>query len=91
MLTRSVKKPCFVMWMPSNFGTWSSTITRPIPALKPVSTGVEMKFATNPSRKSRADQQDRADERGERRGRDDELCRIAVGHDPPEFRTREYR
>ena len=37
------------MWMPRSFGTWSSTITRPIPALKPVSTGAEMKFATNPS------------------------------------------
>ncbi len=40
--------------MPKSFGTWSSTITNPIPALKPVSTGVEMKFATNPSFKSLA-------------------------------------
>ena len=53
-LRRSTKKPCLVMWMPSSFGTWSSTITRPIPALKPVSTGVEMKLATNPRRSSRA-------------------------------------
>ena len=53
-LRTSAKNPCFVMWMPSSFGTWSSTMTRPIPALKPVSTGVEMKFATNPSFRSRA-------------------------------------
>ena len=35
---------------PSSFGTWSSTITSPMPALKPVSTGAEMKLATKPSR-----------------------------------------
>ncbi|MOA63203.1 hypothetical protein D3C78_1888470 [compost metagenome] len=29
-------------------------MTRPIPALKPVSTGNEMKFATNPSRSAEA-------------------------------------
>ena len=38
------------MWMPSSFGTWSTTITRPMPDLNPVSTGSEMKFATKPSR-----------------------------------------
>ncbi len=48
-LTTSRKKPCLSMWMPASFGTWSSTITRPMPALKPVSTGVEMKLATKPS------------------------------------------
>ncbi len=53
-LRRSGKKPCLVMWMPRSFGTWSSTITRPIPALKPVSTGAEMKLATNPRRISLA-------------------------------------
>ena len=53
-LRRSWKKPCLVMWMPRSFGIWSSTITRPMPALKPVSTGVEMKLATNPRRISRA-------------------------------------
>ena len=53
-LTRSRKNPCLVMWMPSSFGTWSRTITSPIPALKPVSTGAEMKLATKPSRSSRA-------------------------------------
>ena len=68
------------MWMPSSFGTWSSTITRPIPALKPVSTGAEMKFATNPRLSSRASDQDHADQPGERRRRGDQLRRIAVGH-----------
>ena len=53
-LTRSRKKFCLVMWIPSSFGTWSSTITRPMPALKPVSTGVEMKVATKPSLSTRA-------------------------------------
>ena len=53
-LRRSGKKPCLVMWMPSSFGTWSSTITRPMPALNPVSTGAEMKSATKPRRISRA-------------------------------------
>ena len=53
-LTTSKKKPCLVMWMPSNLGSWSSTITRPMPALNPVRTGVDMKLATKPSLKSRA-------------------------------------
>ena len=42
------------MWIPRSLGTWSSTITRPIPALKPVSTGAEMKLATKPRRSSLA-------------------------------------
>ncbi len=42
------------MWIPSSLGTWSRTITRPTPALKPVSTGTEMKLATNPRRISLA-------------------------------------
>ena len=46
----SRKKPVLSMWMPSSFGTWSTTITRPMPDLNPVSTGSEMKFATKPSR-----------------------------------------
>jgi hypothetical protein len=50
MLNRSRKKPRFAMWIPRSFGIWSNTITRPIPALKPVSTGAEMKLATNPRR-----------------------------------------
>ena len=53
-LSRSGKKPCLVMWVPSSLGTWSSTITRPMPALKPVSTGAEMKSATKPRRATRA-------------------------------------
>ena len=53
-LTMSAKKPCLSMWMPSSLGTWSSTITRPMPALKPVSTGVEMKLATKPRRSTAA-------------------------------------
>ena len=40
--------------MPSSFGTWSSTMTSPIPALNPTSTGSEMKFATNPKRRTAA-------------------------------------
>ena len=51
---RSAKKPCFAMWMPNSLGNWSSTMTSPMPALNPVSTGAEMKLATNPSRSSRA-------------------------------------
>ena len=41
-------------WMPSSFGSWSTTMTRPMPDLKPVSTGSEMKLATKPSRSSDA-------------------------------------
>ena len=41
-------------WIPRSFGIWSTTITTPIPALKPVNTGSEMKFATNPSRSAAA-------------------------------------
>ena len=50
MLRMSRRKPSLWMWMPSSFGTWSRTMTRPMPALKPVSTGVEMKLATKPRR-----------------------------------------
>jgi hypothetical protein len=50
----SRKKPSFAMWIPSSLGIWSSTITSPIPALNPVSTGAEMKFATKPRRSTDA-------------------------------------
>ena len=53
-LSRSGKKPCLVMWVPRSLGIWSSTITRPMPALNPVNTGAEMKSATNPRRITRA-------------------------------------
>ena len=36
--------------MPTIFGTWSTTMTSPMPALKPTSTGSEIKFATIPRR-----------------------------------------
>jgi hypothetical protein len=50
----SRKKLCLWMCTPISFGTWSSTTTRPMPVLKPVSTGAEMKLATKPRRSSRA-------------------------------------
>ena len=53
-LSRSRKNPCLSIWIPSSLGTWSSTITRPIPALNPVSTGSEMKSATKPRRNTPA-------------------------------------
>ena len=40
--------------MPSSLGTWSSTMTTAIPALKPISTGSEMKLAMKPNRRSEA-------------------------------------
>ena len=40
--------------MPRSFGIWSTTITSPIPALKPISTGSEMKLAMNPNRRNDA-------------------------------------
>ena len=46
--------PPLRMCMPSNFGIWSTTITSPIPALNPTSTGSEMKLAMKPSRSSEA-------------------------------------
>ena len=54
MLSASWKNPCLVIWMPSSLGIWSRTMTQPIPALKPVRTGVEMKLATKPRRSSEA-------------------------------------
>ena len=35
-------------------GTWSTTMTTPMPALKPIRTGSEMKLATKPSRRIEA-------------------------------------
>ena len=52
--SRLWKKVPLGKWMPSSLGTWSSTMTSPIPALKPISTGSEMKLATKPSRSSEA-------------------------------------
>ncbi len=52
--TMSRRNPSLWMWMPRSFGTWSTTITRPMPALNPVSTGSEMKLATKPRRSTRA-------------------------------------
>ena len=79
-LSRSGKKPCLVMWVPSSLGIWSSTITRPMPALNPVRTGAEMKSATKPRRISRATHEHDADQRGQRRGGRHELARVAVGN-----------
>jgi hypothetical protein len=50
----SRKKPSLWKWMPSSLGTWSTTMTKPTPALNPVSTGSEMKFARKPMRRTRA-------------------------------------
>ena len=52
--TTSRKKPVFTMWNPRSFGTWSTMMTSPSPALKPVRTGSEMRFATAPRRRTRA-------------------------------------
>ena len=77
-LSRSGKKPCLVMCVPRSLGTWSSTITRPMPALNPVKTGAEMKSATKPRRINRAITSIDADQRGQRGGRRHELGRVAV-------------
>jgi hypothetical protein len=50
----SRKKPSLWIWMPSSLGNWSATITKPTPALNPVSTGSEMKLARKPKRRMRA-------------------------------------
>ncbi len=52
--TRFSRNVPFVKCTPSSFGTWSSTITTPMPALKPDSTGSEMKLARKPSRSTDA-------------------------------------
>ena len=51
MASRLWKSPC-ENGCPGASGIWSSTITSPIPALKPISTGSEMKLATNPNRRT---------------------------------------
>src|SRR5215813_1327719 len=48
------KKGARGKWMPKILGNWSTTMTRPIAALNPISTGSEMKFATNPNRRKDA-------------------------------------
>jgi hypothetical protein len=50
----SAKK--FSLWilMPKSLGAWSTTMTSPMPALNPVSTGSEMKFVRKPRRNMRA-------------------------------------
>jgi hypothetical protein len=39
---------------PNSFGIWSTMMTSPMPALKPISTGSEMKLARKPSRSTEA-------------------------------------
>ena len=63
--------------MPTSFGTWSSTMTSPMPALKPVSTGVDMKFATKPEPEDRRADQQHAGQRGQRRG-----CAVSLTGSP---------
>ena len=46
----SWKNPALVICIPRSLGSWSRTMTRPIPALKPVSTGSEIRLATTPRR-----------------------------------------
>ena len=84
----SAKKPCFVMWMPSSLGTWSSTITRPMPALKPVKHRRRNEVGDEAQPQQARQQQHRADQQGQRRRRRDELRRIAVGHRQAELRCR---
>ena len=55
--------------------------------MKPVSTGAEMKFATNPSLSSLASEQHHADQRGQRGGRRDQFRGVAVRHDQSELRA----
>ena len=90
-LATSRKKPCLVMWMPSSLGTWSSTITRPMPALKPVSTGVEMKFATKPRRSSRATSSITPTSAASVAVAVTSLAGVAVGHHQPELRAGQDR
>lgn len=45
------KKPPLIIRIPSSLGNWSTMITRPIPALNPVRTGSDIKFAMNQRRK----------------------------------------
>jgi hypothetical protein len=46
------KKPSPSTGTPSTLPSWLAAITSPIPALKPASTGEEMKSARNPRRSS---------------------------------------
>ena len=52
--SRSRRNPLLSMCSPSSFGNWSTTITSPMPALNPVSTGSEMNLAIPPRRSTRA-------------------------------------
>ena len=76
---RSRKNPAFSMCTPSSFGIWSTTITRPMPDLNPVSTGSEMKLATKPSRSTAASHEQCADEDRERRAGHDQRAASPPG------------
>ena len=77
-LTTSRKKPCLVMWIPSSFGIWSSTMTSPMPALKPVSTGVGNEVSDEAQPQQPRREQHHAHQCGQRRGRRDQPRGIAV-------------
>ena len=89
--TMSRKNPVFSMCTPRSLGAWSSTITRPIPALKPVSTESEMKLPMKPRRSARRGEQDGAHQHGERPRRRDQLRRAAAGRHPAELGAGEDR
>ncbi len=50
--TMSWKKPALAICTSRSLGAWSSTMTMPIPALNPVSTGSEIRLASMPSLRS---------------------------------------
>ena len=54
METILCRNPPLSKCCPSSLGTWSTTITAPMPALKPVNTGSEIKLAIKPNRRTAA-------------------------------------
>ena len=63
------------------FGTWSTTMTSPMPALKPISTGSEIKFATNPRRSRQANKSAVPTSSVNVAEAAQQGCGIATGHD----------
>jgi hypothetical protein len=75
--------------MPSNLGTWSATITKPIPARKPHlhRVGHEVGEESEPQHRSQA--QHEADHQRQRGERLQELHRVAIRHDVCELGAHE--
>ena len=81
----------FSTGMPRTLPNCPTKMTSPMPALKPVSTGSEIKLARKPRRSRPGQQQKDAHQQGQRRGGDQVVGRVAALRDARQLGGGEHR